>query len=153
MDELLFLKIIDWVKDYGLQVIGLIIIIFLSKFFIQAILWILNLAIKVVLGFIHIIFVIIRFTLTIIPSVIHDKMNKFIVRVESLIRNMENINRRVKSWFGVAPQNYEKIHVNIVKLIKSAAVLFVVISALVLVINVFFQKSLTIEQILIHITS
>lgn len=153
MDELLFLKIIDWVKDYGLQVIGLIIIIFLSKFFIQAILWILNLAIKVVLGFIHIIFVIIRFILTIIPSVIHDKMNKFIVRVESLIRNMENINRRVKSWFGVAPQNYEKIHVNIVKLIKSATVLFVVISALVLVINVFFQKSLTIEQILIHITS
>ncbi|MGG0338162.1 hypothetical protein [Priestia aryabhattai] len=153
MDELLFLKITDWVKDYGLQVIGLIIIIFLSKFFIQAILWILNLAIKMVLGVIHILFIIIRFILAMIPSVIQDKMNKFIVRVESLIRNMENNNRRVKSWFDVAPQNYEKIHDNIMKLIKSVAVLFVVISALVLVINVFFQKSLTIEQILIHITS
>lgn len=153
MDELLFLKIIDWIRNYGLQVIGFIIIIILSRFFIQALLWVLSLAVKIVLGVIQIFFSAVLLILNIMPSSLQEKMNKLIVKVESFIRSMENANRNVKDWFADAPMKYVKIHISIMRFIRSVALLSVVASVLVLVINVFIQKSLTVEQIFMYLSS
>jgi hypothetical protein len=152
MDKLLFLKIIDFIKSYGLQVIGIIIIIFLSKYFIQALLWVIKLLVYILLGVINIVFIIIRFILTIMPASLQDKMNKLIVKVESFIRSMENTNRRVKAWFAAAPSQYANVHRYITKFIKSAVVLFFLFSILVLVVNVFIQKSLSAEKILTYLS-
>lgn len=153
MDELLFLKIIDLVKNYGLQVIGFIIIIILSRFFIQALLWVLSLAVKLVLGVIQVIFSLVLVILNFMPASLHDKMNKLIVKIEAFIRSMEKANKNVKGWFADAPKKYVKIHFSIMRFIRSVALLAVVASVLVLVVNVFIQKSLTVEQILLYISA
>lgn len=153
MDELLFLKIIDWVKEYGLQVIGFIIIIILSRFFIQTLLWVLSLAVKLVLGLVQVIISLVLIILNLMPATLQEKMNKIIVKIEAFIRSMEKANKNVKVWFADAPNKYVKIHFSIMRFIRSAALLAVVASILVLVVNVFIQESLTIEQILFHISS
>lgn len=153
MNDILFLKIIDLTKAFGLQVIGLIIIVFLSTFFIQALLWALNWPVKIILFMIKMVFSIILIILNIMPGSLQEKMNKFIVKIESFIRITEKASENVKQWFENAPRKYIKVQVHIVKFIKSAVILFGITSLLVLVFNVFIQKSLTVEQILIYISS
>lgn len=87
------------------------------------------------------------------PGSLQEKMNKLIVQIESFIRKTEITSENVKHWFEDAPRKYMKVQVHIVKFIKSALFLFGVTSLLVLVFNVFIQKSLTVEQILIYISS
>ncbi|MEH7886644.1 hypothetical protein V7654_20275 [Bacillus sp. JJ1609] len=153
MDGLLFLKIIDWIQTYGLQVIGIIIVIILSRYFIQTLLWVISLAVKLILGVIQGLLSMTLIILNIMPASLQEKMNRLIVNVESFIRKMEKINRMIKGWFEGAPKKYVKVHFSIVRFIRSAAVLFVVASVLVLVVNVFIQKTLTVEQILMHIST
>ncbi|MFA9558112.1 hypothetical protein ACERII_12450 [Evansella sp. AB-rgal1] len=151
MDELLFLRIIDGVKMYGIQVIGIILIIILSKYFIQIFLWVVSIVVSILLAIIKIIFSIILFILHLMPAVLQEKLNKLIYKTEAGIRGMEIRNGRIKEWFAGAPRAYEKIHRNILKVIQGAFKIFLIVCVVIFIINVFIQRSLNIEQIINHL--
>lgn len=148
MEQPLFLKIIDYIDLYGLQVIGIILIIFLSKFFIQAILLVISAVVFILMGIFKILLNVVHFLLTLIAG---KKLNKVIFKIESILRGMGENNDRIKEWFKDAPAKYVTIHKYITNGIKSVITLAVILSIVIFIYNVFIEKSLSIEQIVYHI--
>lgn len=151
MDKISFLKIIDFIRDYGIQTFGIIIIILLSRYFMQTLLWLLSLVVSLLLFIVHLLFSLFHIMLSILPGALQEKLNSVIVKIETVIRKNEAFSYKLKGWFRDAPSSYVHIHRRIVQFIKAAVLFAALASLFVLIFNVFIQKSLTVKQIIEYI--
>lgn len=151
MDGELFLVLIDLIEKYGLQALGIIVVILISKPIVIGLFWVLYFFIGTAIIVIKILLFILLLIIKSMPKAIHNKLDKFTYQIENVDRKVAEFNKNLKLWFQRAPTRYSAIHEHLIRGIKYAGLFAIAIYGVVFIVNVFIQKTLTVEQILNYI--
>lgn len=150
MDEFISIKVLELVKSYGLQVLGVLIVIFFIKglfiLLIQAVLVIVG-TVLFLLGFI---LKIIRSILNRTSGDLRNKVDKILVTIEARDRKLES---RWKFCYGSVkkiPAHYDKFQNRYIKVVKGALVTGLILIAVLLIFDIVIQKRYSIEQLFLH---
>lgn len=151
MDEFLSIKLLELIKSYGLQVLGVLIFIYFIK-------WLLILLLQIVLTIVGTILFLLGFILKIIWFVINlssgelrNKVDKILVFIEVRYRTLESQRKYSFGSIERIPARYEIFQSMYIKFVKGALVGMLTLIAVLLIFDILIQKRYSIEELFLHI--